>query len=75
MMLSRFPETLSMFAGFYIIKSIPFFLFSTSILGFMWRWKMPLRDLTTESVPIADLRYSVHKLLRILHTNDFVIAF
>ncbi|MBN2014188.1 MAG: hypothetical protein JW778_03320 [Candidatus Altiarchaeota archaeon] len=38
-------------------------------------WKLPLSDLTTETVPIADLRDSAHKLLRILHTNDFVIAF
>lgn len=38
-------------------------------------WEVPLRSLTSESVPLADLRDSVHKLLRIFHTSDFVVAF
>lgn len=38
-------------------------------------WKLPIKELTTESIPIADLRDSVHKLLRILYNSDFIIAF
>jgi len=38
-------------------------------------WKLPIRELTTESIPIADPRDSVHKLLRILYSSDFIIAF
>jgi DNA-binding HxlR family transcriptional regulator len=38
-------------------------------------WEQPIRSLTTETVPIADLRDTVHKLLRIFHTSSFIIAF
>jgi hypothetical protein len=38
-------------------------------------WEVPIRSLTSESLPIADLRDSVHKLLRIFHSSEFVIAF
>jgi DNA-binding HxlR family transcriptional regulator len=38
-------------------------------------WEIPLRSLTSESVPLADPRDSIHKLLRVFHSSDFVIAF
>ncbi len=38
-------------------------------------WKLPIKKLTAESIPIADFRDSIHKLLRILHSSAFIIAF
>ena len=38
-------------------------------------WGLPLKELTKESIPIVDLRDSIHKLLRLLYNSAFIIAF
>lgn len=38
-------------------------------------WSKPIRELTSEGLPLADPRDSFNKLLRLLNTTDFIIAF